>query len=65
MQWDMNDFQALVDKLPKRPDYFPVRTVRVQNYSRPIDKTDEPFGWEIEVDQDNNILGIFANRGSY
>lgn len=63
---DVNTILAeALNNLPKQPDYFPVRTIHVQNYSRPIGPTNEPFGWEIEVDQNNNILGIFTNRASY
>lgn len=60
---DINTILAeAVDRLPKQPDYLPVRTIHVQNYSR---SQGEPFGWEVEVDQNNNILGIFTNRASY
>ena len=60
-----NNYAALEEalkNLPKQPDYLPVRTIHVQNYSR--NEKGAPFGWDVDVDWNNNVLGITTLSGS-
>ena len=55
------DLQNFADKLPKRPDYLPVRTVHIDNYSKPVwgGKDDRsPRSIDVDVDENNVVQGF-------